>query len=82
MELVLGVFPVSCVILATLGSILFGLATPTEGAACGAASFSGFDGEVILNLLHDRGDVDVVIIHLDSFWIHLYSPYLRFLPNK
>jgi len=36
-ELVLGVFPVGCVILATLGSILFGLATPTEGAACGAA---------------------------------------------
>jgi tripartite ATP-independent transporter DctM subunit len=47
-ELVLGVFPVSCVILATLGSILFGLATPTEGAACGAA------GALVLSLAYRR----------------------------
>ncbi len=47
-ELVLGVFPVSCVILATLGSILFGMATPTEGAACGAA------GALVLSLAYRR----------------------------
>jgi tripartite ATP-independent transporter DctM subunit len=47
-ELVLGVFPVSCVILATLGSILFGLATPTEGAACGAA------GALVLSLAYRK----------------------------
>jgi tripartite ATP-independent transporter DctM subunit len=35
-ELVLGVMPVTLVILATLGTIMFGVATPTEGAACGA----------------------------------------------
>jgi tripartite ATP-independent transporter DctM subunit len=35
-EFVLGVLPVTLVILATLGTIMFGLATPTEGAACGA----------------------------------------------
>lgn len=36
-EMVLGVIPVSVLILATLGSIMAGLATPTEGAAAGAA---------------------------------------------
>jgi tripartite ATP-independent transporter DctM subunit len=35
-EFVLGVLPVTLVILATLGTIMFGVATPTEGAACGA----------------------------------------------
>ena len=35
-ELLLGVLPVTLVILATLGTIMFGVATPTEGAACGA----------------------------------------------
>ena len=47
-ELVLGVLPVGCVILATLGSILFGLATPTEGAACGAA------GALVLSLAYRK----------------------------
>ena len=47
-ELMLGVFPVGCVILATLGSILFGLATPTEGAACGAA------GALVLSLAYRK----------------------------
>ncbi len=47
-ELVLGVLPVSCVILATLGSILFGMATPTEGAACGAA------GALVLSLAYRK----------------------------
>jgi tripartite ATP-independent transporter DctM subunit len=36
-ELLLGVIPVSALILATLGSIMTGMATPTEGAAAGAA---------------------------------------------
>jgi tripartite ATP-independent transporter DctM subunit len=35
-ELLWGVLPVSLIILATLGSILVGFATPTEAAACGA----------------------------------------------
>ncbi len=47
-ELVLGVLPVTLVILATLGSIMFGLATPTEGAACGAA------GALVLSLAYRR----------------------------
>lgn len=36
-EVVLGGLPVTLLILATLGTIMFGMATPTEGAACGAA---------------------------------------------
>ena len=35
-ELVLGVVPVVVVILATLGVILAGIATPTDAGACGA----------------------------------------------
>lgn len=35
-ELAIGIVPASLLILATLGSILFGLATPTEAAAMGA----------------------------------------------
>jgi tripartite ATP-independent transporter DctM subunit len=35
-ELLLGIIPVSVLILATLGTILFGLATPTDAAAIGA----------------------------------------------
>jgi tripartite ATP-independent transporter DctM subunit len=35
-ELVLGVLPVAALIFATLGSIIAGMATPTEGAAAGA----------------------------------------------
>ena len=35
-ELLIGIIPASLLILATLGSILFGLATPTEAAAMGA----------------------------------------------
>lgn len=47
-ELVLGVAPVTMVIIATLGTIMFGLATPTEGAACGAV------GALLLSLLYRR----------------------------
>ena len=47
-ELVLGVAPVTIVILATLGTIMFGLATPTEGAACGAV------GALVLSLAYRR----------------------------
>lgn len=47
-ELVLGVMPVTLVILATLGTIMFGVATPTEGAACGAV------GSLVLTLIYRR----------------------------
>jgi tripartite ATP-independent transporter DctM subunit len=40
-EFILGVLPVTLVILATLGTIMFGVATPTEGAACGAVGSLG-----------------------------------------
>ncbi len=35
-EFLLGLIPPSALVFAALGSIMFGLATPTEGAACGA----------------------------------------------
>ena len=47
-ELVLGVMPVTLVIMATLGTIMFGVATPTEGAACGAV------GSLVLTLIYRR----------------------------
>jgi TRAP-type mannitol/chloroaromatic compound transport system permease large subunit len=46
--MILGVIPVSALILATLGSIMIGMATPTEGAAAGAF------GALILTLLYRR----------------------------
>jgi tripartite ATP-independent transporter DctM subunit len=48
MELVKGVLPVAGLIAATLGTILLGMATPTEGAACGAA------GSVVLSMIYRR----------------------------
>ncbi len=36
-EFFLGLVPPAVLVLAALGSIMFGIATPTEGAACGAA---------------------------------------------
>ena len=45
-EMLLGVVPVSVLILATLGSIIAGMATPTEGAAAGAF------GSLILTLAY------------------------------
>jgi len=47
-EFVLGVLPVTLVILSTLGTIMFGLATPTEGAACGAI------GSLVLTLIYRK----------------------------
>jgi tripartite ATP-independent transporter DctM subunit len=47
-EFVLGVLPVTLVILATLGTIMFGVATPTEGAACGAI------GSLVLTLVYRK----------------------------
>ena len=47
-ELALGVIPVTTLILATLGSIMAGMATPTEGAAAGAT------GAIILTLVYRR----------------------------
>ncbi len=50
-ELAIGMAPMLCLIGATLGSILAGVATPTEGAGMGAA------GSVILSLLYGRFSV-------------------------
>ena len=47
-ELALGVVPVATLILATLGSIMAGMATPTEGAAAGAF------GALIMTLAYRR----------------------------
>ena len=47
-ELLLGVLPVTALILATLGSIMAGMATPTEGAAAGAF------GSLVLTLAYRR----------------------------
>jgi tripartite ATP-independent transporter DctM subunit len=47
-ELILGVVPVTALILATLGSIMAGMATPTEGAAAGAF------GSLVLTLAYRR----------------------------
>jgi tripartite ATP-independent transporter DctM subunit len=47
-ELLIGVIPVSTLILATLGSIMAGMATPTEGAAAGAF------GALLLTLAYRR----------------------------
>jgi tripartite ATP-independent transporter DctM subunit len=47
-EMTVGIIPVSALILATLGSIMAGMATPTEGAAAGAT------GAVILSLAYRR----------------------------
>lgn len=47
-EIILGAMPVTLLILATLGTIMFGMATPTEGAACGAV------GSLVLTLVYRR----------------------------
>lgn len=47
-ELLMGIIPPAGLILATLGSILTGFATPTEGAAIGAA------GAFLIVILHGR----------------------------
>jgi tripartite ATP-independent transporter DctM subunit len=47
-ELVLGVIPVTVLILAVLGSIMAGMATPTEGAAAGAF------GSLVLTLVYRK----------------------------
>ncbi|MEZ5653025.1 MAG: TRAP transporter large permease subunit [Burkholderiaceae bacterium] len=47
-EFFFGLVPPAALVLAALGSILFGFATPTEGAGCGAA------GALLLSLLYGR----------------------------
>jgi tripartite ATP-independent transporter DctM subunit len=47
-EVVIGVLPLAVLISTTLGTILGGLATPTEAASCGAA------GGILLGLLYRR----------------------------
>lgn len=54
-ELALGVIPPLILIMACLGSILFGLATPTEGAAMGAF------GAVLLGLVSRRLDWKMIL---------------------
>ena len=47
-EFFAGLVPPAALVLAALGSIVFGLATPTEGAACGAA------GSLLLTIVYRR----------------------------
>ncbi len=47
-EFILGLVPPAALVFSALGSIMFGLATPTEGAACGAA------GALMLTLAYRR----------------------------
>lgn len=47
-EFLLGLVPPAALVFSALGSILFGLATPTEGAACGAL------GALVLTLAYRR----------------------------
>ncbi len=47
-EFFFGLVPPAALVLAALGSILFGYATPTEGAGCGAA------GALLLSLLYGK----------------------------
>ena len=47
-EFLLGLVPPSALVFAALGSIMFGLATPTEGAACGAF------GALVLTIAYRR----------------------------
>ena len=47
-EFVLGLVPPALLVFSALGSIMFGLATPTEGAGCGAA------GALLLTLAYRR----------------------------
>src|SRR5690606_107025 len=47
-EFFLGLVPPAALVLAALGSIVFGLATPTEGAACGAL------GALVLTIAYGR----------------------------
>ena len=58
-ELAKGVVPPLILIMACLGSILFGLATPTEGAAMGAL------GALVLGLINRKLDWEKII---DSTW--------------
>ena len=47
-EFLLGLIPPSALVFSALGSIMFGLATPTEGAACGAV------GALVLSLAYRK----------------------------
>ena len=53
-ELFLGIIPAAFLIFAALGSILFGLATPTEASAMGAL------GAVVLSIVYRRLDLNKV----------------------
>ncbi len=53
-EFLTGIVPLAVVIFAALGSILFGLATPTEAAAMGAA------GAVVLMIAYGRFSLDKI----------------------
>ncbi|MBM3601452.1 MAG: TRAP transporter large permease subunit [Alphaproteobacteria bacterium] len=53
-EVIIGIFPLACLIGFTLGSILGGLATPTEAAAVGAS------GAILLAIAYRRMTLDVL----------------------
>ncbi|PKN30933.1 MAG: C4-dicarboxylate ABC transporter [Deltaproteobacteria bacterium HGW-Deltaproteobacteria-21] len=70
-ELALGVLPVTAVILATLGTIMFGVATPTEGAACGAigslvlaSAYRRVTWKSLLNSMYRTVEISAMILLL------------------
>jgi TRAP-type mannitol/chloroaromatic compound transport system permease large subunit len=63
-------FPLLVLILAVLGSIVFGLATPTEAAAVGA--FGGFLLAAVYAVIAKRGDKARVF----TVWLLLWAPAL------
>jgi TRAP-type mannitol/chloroaromatic compound transport system permease large subunit len=64
-------FPLVVLILAVLGSIVFGLATPTEAAAVGA--FGGYLLAAIYSVVGKRGDARTGIFLI---WLLLWAPAL------
>ena len=59
MELVSGIVPLGAIIFAALGSIIFGLATPTEAAAMGAfgaAVLTAGYGRLTYAVMRDAAD--------------------------
>lgn len=70
-EFLLGLIPPSALVFSALGSIMFGLATPTEGAACGAvgavilaAAYRKLNWERLFNALIKTLEITALIMVL------------------
>ena len=70
-EFVMGLVPPALLVASALGSILFGLATPTEGAACGAfgamlltLAYGKLNGRMLFDALVKTLEISVLILFL------------------